>query len=95
MKTNFVFDFFLNFESIDVNFSDHVCNQCRRYGVAWPPLASAYAPPFWFTQNTVIEHYATTKQRTMMEKEIIMFQHNTPWMFSRFFAKLLATNYCK
>ena len=51
------------------------------------------APPVRFTQNTFLEHHATTRQQTIMEKGIT-FKHNSCLKFSRFFAKLLATNCC-
>ena len=41
-----------------------------------------------------LEHYSTTRLQAMMEKGIVAFKHNSPLTFSRFFAKLLATNYC-
>ena len=57
-----------------------------------PPLTSACAPHFGFLKILFLEHYTTTRQQTMMDKEIITFKHNSPLMFPRFFAKLLATN---
>ena len=35
-----------------------------------PPPTTSYAPPFWFTPNLFTEYHVTTKQQTIMEKEI-------------------------
>ena len=35
---------------------------------AVPPLTSACAPPFRFTQNTFLEHHVATRQQAIMEK---------------------------
>ena len=37
-------------------------NQCRRYGEPGgrAPLTTACAPPFQFTQNTILQHHVTT-----------------------------------
>ena len=59
-----------------------------------PPLATACAPPFRFIQNAFLEHHVTTRQQAIMEKGIIIFEHNSRLKFSRLFAKLLATNCC-
>ena len=59
---------------------------------AVPPLTTACAPPFWFTQNAFLEHHVTTRQQVIMEKGMIIFKHNFRLKFSRLFAKLLATN---
>ena len=42
---------------------------------AVPPLTTACAPPFWFTQNTFFEHHVTMRQQTIMGKRIITFKH--------------------
>ena len=55
------------------------------------PLTTACVPPFWFTQNTFLEHHVTTRQQTIMEKGSIKFKHYSRLKFSRLFAKLLAT----
>ena len=71
--------------------------QCRRYvGArgAVPPLTTASAPPFRFTQNTFLKHHVTTTQQIIMEQRIITLKDNSRLKFSRFFAKLLATNCC-
>ena len=57
-----------------------------------PPLTTACVPPFWFTQITVFGISRNARQQTMMEKGIITFKPDSPLTFSRFFAKLLATN---
>ena len=54
-------------------------------------------PPFWLTKNTAFEtsrNDKTTDSQTMTEKGIITFKHNSPLMFFRFFATLLAANCC-
>ena len=51
------------------------------------PLAAACAPHFSLLKILFLEHHATTRQQTMMEKGIITFEHNSPRTFSRFFAK--------
>ena len=61
---------------------------------AVPPITVACTPPFRFIQNTVLEHHSMARQLTMMKKRIITFKHNSLLTFSRFFAKLLATNCC-
>ena len=71
-------------------------NQCRRYGGGkgpYPPNGRL-CPHFGLRKILLLKHYATTRQQTMMEKRIITFKHNSPLMFFRFFAKLLATNFC-
>ena len=59
-----------------------------------PPLMTACAPRFRFTQNAFSEHPVTTRQQATMEKAIVRFKHNSRSKFSPFFAKLLTTNYC-
>ena len=58
------------------------------------PLMAAFAFYFGLLKILFLEHHSTTRQQTMMEKGIITFKHNSPVMFFRFFAKLLATNCC-
>ena len=58
------------------------------------PLTYACAPHFSLLKRLFLEHHATTRQQTVMEKGIITFKHNSSLTFSRFFAKLLATSYC-
>ena len=61
--------------------------QCRRYGGARGTLPpnGCLRPPFWFTQNIV---FGTSRNdKTMMERGLITFKHNSPMTFSRFFAK--------
>ena len=51
-----------------------IIGQCRRYGGAkgaMPPLTTAGAPPFQFTQNSSLEQNIPTRQQAKMEKEII------------------------
>ena len=59
------------------------------------PQTTACAPQFWFIQNAFLEHRVTTRQQAIMDKEIIIFKHDSRLKFSRLFAKLLATNCCK
>ena len=59
-----------------------------------PSLRGAVPPHSALLKILFLEHHATTRQRTMMEKGIITFKHNSPLTFSQFFAKLLATNCC-
>ena len=54
------------------------------------PLTDACAPHLGLLKILFLEHYSVTRQHTMIEKGISTFKHN----FSRFFAKLLATNCC-
>ena len=61
---------------------------------AVPPLTTACAPPFRFTQNRFLEHHVTTRQQTIMEKGLMTFEHISRLKLSRFFAKLLATKCC-
>ena len=64
-------------------------------GRAVPPLRLLVPPrQFGLLKTLFLKHHATTRQQTMMEEEIITFKHNSPSTFSRFFAKLLATNCC-
>ena len=59
------------------------------------PLTTVGAPPFWFTQITVFGTLLNGKTTTtMMVKGVTAFKHNFPLKFSRFVAKLLATNCC-
>ena len=58
------------------------------------PLTDACAPHLGLLKILFLEHYSVTRQHTMMEKGISTFKHNSPLTFSRFFAKLLATNCC-
>ena len=58
------------------------------------PLTDAYAPHLGLLKKLFLEHYLVTRQHTMMEKGTSTFKHNSPLTFSRFFAKLQATNYC-
>ena len=58
------------------------------------PLTTACASPFRFTQNTFLKHHVTTRQQIIMEQRIITLKDNSRLKFSRFFAKLLATNCC-
>ena len=58
------------------------------------PLTDACAPHLGLLKILFSEHYSVTRQHTMMEKGISTFKHNSPLTFSRFFAKLLATNCC-
>ena len=57
-----------------------------------PSLTTACGPAFRFTQNTFLEHRVKTTLQQIMEKSIITFKDNSRLKFSRFFAKLLATN---
>ena len=68
--------------------------QCRRYGGQGgrAPPNDSLGRPFWFTQNTILEHHKTTRQQALMEKGIKTFKDNSRLKFFRFFAKLLATN---
>ena len=68
--------------------------QCHRYGGLGgrDPQTTACAPPFRFAQNTFSERHVMTSQQVIIEKEIITFKDNSRLKFSRFFAKLLATN---
>ena len=69
-------------------------NQCRRHGEARGavPPNGCFFPHFILVKILFLEHHATTRQQTMMEKGKIMFKHDSLLMFFRFFAKLLATN---
>ena len=58
------------------------------------PPNSCFFPPFGLLKLLYLEYQATKRQQTMKEKGIIAFTHNSPSTFSRFFAKLLATNCC-
>ena len=58
------------------------------------PPSGRLCPHFGLLEIMLLEHHATTRQQTLMEKEIITFKHNSPLMFFRFFAKLVATNCC-
>ena len=57
-----------------------------------PPLTTACSPYFGSFKILFLEHHVTARQQPMIEKVIIRFKHNSPLKFSRFFAKLLATN---
>ena len=59
-----------------------------------PPPNDCLCSQFWLTQNTFLKHHVPTRQQAIIEKEIITFKHNSRLKFSRFFAKLLATNCC-
>ena len=58
------------------------------------PTNGRLCPHFGSLKILLLEHHATTRQQTMMEKEIITFKQNFPLMFFQFFAKLLTTNCC-
>ena len=58
------------------------------------PITDACAPHLGLLKILFLEHYSVTRQHTMMEKGISTFKHNSPLTFSRFFAKLQATNCC-
>ena len=63
-------------------------------GASHAPLTDACAPRLGLLKILFLEHYLVTRQHTMMEKRISTFKHNSPLTFSRFFAKLQATNCC-
>ena len=73
-----------------------VCVQCRRSGGGGQGDRAlpndCLCPPFRFAQNTFLERHLMTSQQAIMEKEIITLKENSRLKFSRFFAKLLATN---
>ena len=48
------------------------------------PPNDCLSPPFWFTQNTFLEHHVTTRSQAMMEKGIITFKDNSRLKFSPF-----------
>ena len=54
------------------------------------------APPphFGVLKILFLEHNVTTRQQTMIEKEITMFKHISSLTFHRFFVKFLAINCC-
>ena len=58
------------------------------------PLTDAFAPHLGLLKILFLERYSVTRQHTIMEKGISAFKHNSPFRFSRFFEKLLATNCC-
>ena len=64
-------------------------NQCSRYGKAGGPCApnGRLCSHFGLPKILLLEHHATIRQQTMMEKEPIALKHNSLLMFSRFFAK--------
>ena len=49
---------------------------------AVPPLTTACAPPFWFTQIAVFGTSRNGKTTTMMVEGVITFKHNSPLKFS-------------
>ena len=58
------------------------------------PPNGRLCPHFGLLKLLLLKHHATTRLQTMMEKRIITLKHNYPLTFFRFFAKLLATNFC-
>ena len=78
-------------------FSDKRVVQCRRYrgGLGGPcPPNDCLCPPISVDSKSFLEHHVPTTQQTTIEKEMITFRDNSRMKFSRFFAKLLATNCC-
>ena len=62
-------------------------------GGPYPPNGRL-CPHFSWLKILLLKHHATTRQQTMMGKGLITFKYNSPLIFFRFFAKLLATNCC-
>ena len=63
-------------------------------GRAPPPPTTARASPFWFTQNTFLEHHVSTGQQAILDSGIVMFKNKSRLKVTPFFAKILATNCC-
>ena len=95
MNLNLVFSQSMNL-NLEIQNKLNGSNQCRRYGGQRGPYSpnGRLCPHFGLLKILLLKHHATTRQQTMMEKGIIAFKHNYPLVFFRFFAKLLATNYC-
>ena len=94
MNLNLVFSQSMNL-NLEIKNKMKGSNQCRHYaGQRGPyPPNGRLCPHFGLLKILLLKHHVT-RQQTMMEKGIITFKHNSPLMFFRFFAKLMATNCC-